>query len=237
MSEDVDNGKIVALRFEAFQNNGAYHQLLTPSISHLTVFMVPGCYDIQDISITMNQAFTNTTPTDAYRGAGRPEATHGVERLMDAIADDLGMDPAEVRRVNFIKQEQFPYSSSTGLIYDSGEYHGTLDKALEPRKGRARWRTKLVENNALRQIRTTLLGHMTGWMPPVHAVGPWRPVSLIEQTPGLQVRAVDLRATLEGEDGLLVLALDFIRCEGHPPASVEVGAVSAVAWPPSYSAA
>ncbi len=125
-----ESGKVVALKFDAIQNNGAYHQLLTPSISHLTVFMVPGCYDIQNISIRMRQAFTNTTPTDAYRGAGRPEATHGIERLMDAIADDLGMDAAEVRRVNFIKPEQFPYSSSTGLVYDSGEYDATLDEAL-----------------------------------------------------------------------------------------------------------
>jgi carbon-monoxide dehydrogenase large subunit len=125
-----ESGRIVALKFDAIQNNGAYHQLLTPSISHLTVFMVPGCYDIQNISIRMRQAFTNTTPTDAYRGAGRPEATHGIERLMDAIADDLGMDAAEVRRVNFIKPEQFPYSSSTGLVYDSGEYDATLDEAL-----------------------------------------------------------------------------------------------------------
>jgi carbon-monoxide dehydrogenase large subunit len=125
-----DSGKIVALKFDAIQNNGAYHQLLTPSISHLTVFMVPGCYDIQNISIRMRQAFTNTTPTDAYRGAGRPEATHGIERLMDAIADDLGIDAAEVRRANFIKPDQFPYSSSTGLVYDSGAYDATLDEAL-----------------------------------------------------------------------------------------------------------
>lgn len=125
-----DTGRIVALKLDAIQNNGAYHQLLTPSISHLTLFMVPGCYDIQDISIRIRQAFTNTTPTDAYRGAGRPEATHGIERLLDAIADDLGMDAAEVRRVNFIKPEQFPYSSSTGLIYDSGDYETTMDEAL-----------------------------------------------------------------------------------------------------------
>ena len=125
-----ESGRIVALKFDAIQNNGAYHQLLTPTISHLTVFMVPGCYDIQNISIRMRQAFTNTTPTDAYRGAGRPEATHGIERLMDAIADDLGLDAAEVRRVNFIQPEQFPYSSSTGLVYDSGDYDTTLDEAL-----------------------------------------------------------------------------------------------------------
>ncbi len=126
-----DNGRIVALKFDAVQNNGAYNMLLTPSISHLTLFMVPGLYDIQDISIRIRQTFTNTTPTDAYRGAGRPEATHGIERLMDAIADDLGIDAAEVRRHNFIQPEQFPYSSATGLIYDSGEYEANLDKALE----------------------------------------------------------------------------------------------------------
>jgi carbon-monoxide dehydrogenase large subunit len=125
-----ENGRIVALKLEAIQNNGAYHQLLTPTISHLTVFMVPGCYDIRNISIRMRQAFTNTTPTDAYRGAGRPEATHGIERLMDAIADDLGLDPVEVRRANFIKPEQFPYSTSTGLVYDSGDYDTTLGEAL-----------------------------------------------------------------------------------------------------------
>ena len=127
----TDEGKILALKFDAIQNNGAYHQLLTPSISHLTLFMVPGLYDIQDISIRIRQAFTNTTPTDAYRGAGRPEATHGIERLMDAIADDLGIDAAEVRRRNFIQPEQFPYTSATGLSYDSGSYDANLDLALE----------------------------------------------------------------------------------------------------------
>ncbi len=126
-----DDGRIVALKFDAVQNNGAYNQLLTPTISHLTLFMVPGCYDIQDVSLTIRQAFTNTTPTDAYRGAGRPEATHGIERLMDAIADDLGIDAAEVRRRNFIKADQFPYTSATGLAYDSGEYQSTMEEALK----------------------------------------------------------------------------------------------------------
>jgi len=124
-----ENGRILALRMDAIQNNGAYLQLLTPSISHLTLFMVPGCYDVQNVSITIRQAFTHTTPTDAYRGAGRPEATHGVERLIDAIADDLGLDPAEVRRRNFI--QAFPYTTATGLAYDSGDYAKALDRALE----------------------------------------------------------------------------------------------------------
>ncbi len=124
----AENGRILALKLDAIQNNGAYNQLLTPSISHLTLFMVPGCYDIQDVSITIRQAFTNTTPTDAYRGAGRPEATHGIERLLDAIADELGLDPVEVRRTNFITE--FPYASATGLSYDSGDYAATMDVAL-----------------------------------------------------------------------------------------------------------
>ena len=124
-----ENGRVLALRLNAIQNNGAYLQLLTPTISHLTLFMVPGCYDIPQVSISIRQAFTNTTPTDAYRGAGRPEATHGIERLMDAIADDLGLDPADVRRRNFI--QAFPYTTATGLSYDSGDYGKALDRALE----------------------------------------------------------------------------------------------------------
>jgi beta-mannosidase len=78
----------------------------------------------------------------------------------------------------------------------------SLDRALEQRKGRARWRTRLVENNALRLVRTTLLGHMTGWNPPIHAVGPWRSITLLERN-----LAVDLRATLDGDDGLLEVSL------------------------------
>ena len=123
------DGRVHAIRVKLVQDCGAYLQLLTPTIAHLTVFMVPGAYDIQQLDITLVEAFTNTTPTDAYRGAGRPEATHMIERMMDLLADELGMDPAEVRRRNFIKE--FPYASATGLSYDSGNYEGALDKALE----------------------------------------------------------------------------------------------------------
>ena len=93
----------------------------------------------------------------------------------------------------------------------------SLDRALEQRKGRARWRTRLVENNALRLVRTTLLGHMTGWQPPVHAVGPWRPIWLLEHD-----LDIDLRATLDGDDGVLEVSL---RHDGD--ATVVVGGHSA----------
>jgi carbon-monoxide dehydrogenase large subunit len=110
-------------------NMGAYLQLLGPSIPHLTLFMAPGCYEIPNYSCTIDCVFTNTTPTDAYRGAGRPEATHLIERLVDILARRIGADPAEVRRKNFARD--FPYSSATGLAYDSGDYDKTLDRALE----------------------------------------------------------------------------------------------------------
>jgi carbon-monoxide dehydrogenase large subunit len=123
------DGRMRALRVHLLQDCGAYLQLLTPTIAHLTVFMVPGAYDLAHVDITLDEVFTNTTPTDAYRGAGRPEATHLVERLVDVLADELGLDPAAVRRLNF--PTEFPYASATGLSYDSGDYGKALDLALE----------------------------------------------------------------------------------------------------------
>lgn len=103
----------------------------------------------------------------------------------------------------------------------------SLDAELPRRKGRARWRTALVANNALRHVRTTLLGHMTGWQPPVHAVGPWRAVEILEEGMPLRLRAASLRATLDGTDGLLDVALDLDVPEGRPVARLEVGDASA----------
>ncbi|HZP98587.1 MAG TPA: glycoside hydrolase family 2 protein [Reyranella sp.] len=102
----------------------------------------------------------------------------------------------------------------------------SLDKALDAKKGRARWRTRLVENNALRHVRTTLLGHMTGWQPAVHAVGPWQAVELIEQAPQFRVRGIDLRVSLEGDDGVVNLSLDIEREGMRPPAILYVGQAS-----------
>ncbi|MGH7708340.1 MAG: xanthine dehydrogenase family protein molybdopterin-binding subunit, partial [Vulcanimicrobiaceae bacterium] len=125
------DGKITALKVKILANMGAYHQILTPIIPQLTLLMAPGPYTIANLEVDLVCVFTNMVPTDAYRGAGRPEATFFVERMVDLIAKELKMDPAEVRRRNLIPESAFPYTTSAGLTYDSGRYEGALDKALE----------------------------------------------------------------------------------------------------------
>jgi carbon-monoxide dehydrogenase large subunit len=125
------DGTLLGIKLKLIQDLGAYHQLLTPAIPTLSVLMMPGLYKCQNIRADIVGAFTNAVPTDAYRGAGRPEATHGIERMMDILAAELKMDPVDVRRKNFIANDAFPYHTATGLIYDSGNYAAPLDKALD----------------------------------------------------------------------------------------------------------
>jgi carbon-monoxide dehydrogenase large subunit len=108
---------------------GAYLQLVTPGIPLLGAWLYGGCYDVEGYSFECTGVFTNTVPTDAYRGAGRPEATYAIERAVDALARKLGKDPAEVRRLNFIRE--FPAPIASGLTIDSGDYDACLDLALE----------------------------------------------------------------------------------------------------------
>jgi carbon-monoxide dehydrogenase large subunit len=93
--------------------------------------MMPGLYHTKSIRADVIGAFTNCVPTDAYRGAGRPEATHGIERMVDILARELKMDPAEIRLKNFVQPEEFPYPTATGLTYDTGDYAAPLNKALK----------------------------------------------------------------------------------------------------------
>ena len=95
------------------------------------MLMANATYDIPAIRTTITEVFTNKTPTDAYRGAGRPEATYFVERGLDMLARKLDMDPADVRRRNFIQPDQFPYTTQMGAVYDSGDYTAALDRALQ----------------------------------------------------------------------------------------------------------
>ncbi len=130
LAADAD-GKVTGVRVRLLADMGAYLQLITPGIPLLGAFLYHGVYDVAAYSFRCTSVFTNKTPTDAYRGAGRPEATYAIERAMDALAAEVGVDPAELRRRNFIAPEAFPYHSVPGLVFDSGNYEGALDKALE----------------------------------------------------------------------------------------------------------
>jgi aerobic carbon-monoxide dehydrogenase large subunit len=130
LAADAD-GKVTAVRAELLADMGAYLQLVTPGIPLLGAFLYHGLYDIPAYSFRCTGVFTNKTPTDAYRGAGRPEATYAIERAMESLARAVGVDSAEIRRRNFIPTEAFPYSSAPGLVFDSGDYGPNLDRALE----------------------------------------------------------------------------------------------------------
>lgn len=125
-----NDGTVLGLRLRVLSDLGAYYQLFTAGIAPLTGLMAVGPYKIPNVHYEIVGVFTNKTPTDAYRGAGRPEATYLLERLMDVIARDLGLDPAEVRRRNLLEPHQFPYTTPTGAEYDSGNYRPTLERAL-----------------------------------------------------------------------------------------------------------
>ncbi len=124
------DGTMLGLKLKLIQDLGAYHQLLTPLIPTFSVLMMPGLYKFANIQADITGVFTNCVPTDAYRGAGRPEATHGIERMVDILAAELKMDPAEIRFKNFVQPDEFPYATPTGLSYDSGNYAAPLEKAL-----------------------------------------------------------------------------------------------------------
>ena len=124
------DGTITALNVKIVADLGAYHQLLTPFIPAFSAFVMSGCYAIPAVNTEIVGVFTNKFATDAIRGAGRPEATHVVEMMVDQAAAEIGMDALELRRKNFIPKEDFPAEIALGVVYDSGDYHGSLDKLL-----------------------------------------------------------------------------------------------------------
>src|SRR6266702_7828309 len=125
-------GKITGLKVHGISDLGSYCQLFTDVIMIAFGFPVScGAYDIPAIYLSADIVFTNKAPTDAYRGAGRPEAAYIAERAIDLVARELGKDPVEVRKRNFIKPEQFPYKTAAGAVYDTGNYEGALEKALQ----------------------------------------------------------------------------------------------------------
>jgi carbon-monoxide dehydrogenase large subunit len=130
MGADRD-GTFRGLHVKIIADFGAYLMLLTPTIPSLGAFVMAGCYKWDAVRTDITGVLTNKNSTDAIRGAGRPEATHYVEVTVDQMAQELGMDPLELRRKNFIPAEDFPAETAAGVVYDSGNYVGTLDKLLE----------------------------------------------------------------------------------------------------------
>src|SRR3989442_4483833 len=122
-------GKIRAVRARLTVGLGAYLQLVTAGTPLLGAWLYGGAYDIVAYDFECTGAFTTTTPTDAYRGAGRPEATYAIERAVDALARKLGKDPVDVRRANFIRE--FPAPIASALTIDSGDYDGSIDVLLQ----------------------------------------------------------------------------------------------------------
>ena len=124
------DGTITGLSVNLTANMGAYLGIVTPGVPLLGAFMYNAIYKIPAYRFECTGVFTNTTKTDAYRGAGRPEATYAIERIMDELAVELGLDPMEVRRRNWITHEEFPFTTVCGLVYDSGNYEAATDKAM-----------------------------------------------------------------------------------------------------------
>ncbi len=125
------DGTITALHTRIVADLGAYYQLLTPFIPCFAAFVMSGCYRIPAVQTDIVGVFTNKFATDAVRGAGRPEATHAIEVMLDQAAAEIGISPVRIRRQNFIPKEDFPAEVAVGVVYDSGDYHKTLDRLLE----------------------------------------------------------------------------------------------------------
>ncbi len=155
---DADNN-FTALRTDTYANMGAYLSTFAPSIpTWLHGTLMAGNYRTPLIYVNVKAVFTNTIPVDAYRGAGRPEATFQLERLIDKAARELGVSPVDIRRQNFIKPDQFPYQTPVAVVYDTGNYHATLDKLLE-RSDYAGFEARMAESKARGKLRGFGIAH------------------------------------------------------------------------------
>ncbi len=138
------DGRIAGLRLRVVADVGAYLLATTAEIPPLTLEMATGPYLIRNVEVELLEAYTNKVPTGAYRGAGRPEAAFYLERAIDILAGTLHLDPADVRRRNFIPPDAFPYRAPSGAVYDSGNYARALDRALEA-GSYAQWRERQAQ--------------------------------------------------------------------------------------------
>jgi carbon-monoxide dehydrogenase large subunit len=126
-----DKHRFLALDVDTIADMGAYLSCFAPYIPYVGAAMLPGVYDIPTCHIRIRAAYTNTVPVDAYRGAGRPEASYVIERLVDTAAREIGIAPERLRRLNFIKPGAMPYKTATGKVYDSGDFAGQMTRAQD----------------------------------------------------------------------------------------------------------
>jgi carbon-monoxide dehydrogenase large subunit len=169
-----NDGRLLGLKVRTIADLGAFLAFTTAMVPNGTPSMLNGPYRIQAVDSQIVGAFTNKVPTGAYRGAGRPEATYILERTMDRIASELGLDPAEVRRRNFIAPDAFPYETLTGVTYDSGNYQLALDRALALADYEG-WRAQQRERRATGNARQLGIGLATFVEVSGGALGPNKP--------------------------------------------------------------
>jgi aerobic carbon-monoxide dehydrogenase large subunit len=162
-----NDGTILGIKARTVADLGSYLQLLTPAIPTLTGLVLTGCYRIGAVKIDIVGVYTNKMATDAYRGAGRPEATYLIERLMDVVANELGIDRIEIRLKHFPQPAEFPFATSCGLTYDSGNYQGALAKA----KQLANW-DQLLKDRATARSAGKLSGVGVSTYVEICAMGP-----------------------------------------------------------------
>jgi carbon-monoxide dehydrogenase large subunit len=189
------DGRVLALRGRTIAEIGGFVSMFGALIPTFTHQLAAGPYAVRAVSWEIDVVYTNTMATDAYRGAGRPEAAYNVERVMDAVAAKLGLDRVEVRRRNLIPADAFPYHTPTGAIYDSGNYHACLDKAVAKfdyaaavaARDRARAEGKLAGIGVATFTETCGLGPSTGTAPPARS-GFWESAELrVEPTGAVTV--------------------------------------------------
>ena len=167
------DGQILGIKARTIADLGAYLQLNTPAIPTLTGLVLSGCYKIPAVRMDLVGVFTHKMATDAYRGAGRPEGTYLIERLMDLVANELGIDRLELRRRHFPAPNEFPYHTICGLTYDSGNYEGALRKAQEL----CGWDALMAERTAARAA-GRLFGVGVSTYVEICAMGPSKDMSI-----------------------------------------------------------
>ena len=208
-----NDGRLLGLKVRTIADLGAFLMPTTVMVPNSTPYLLNGPYQIKAVDSQVVGAFTNKVPTAAYRGAGRPEAAYILECTMDRIAHKLGLDPAEVRRRNFIAPDAFPYSTVTGPQYDSGNYQVALDRALEV-ADYAGWRAKQREQREARSSLLLGIGLSTFIESSGGAMGPNRP--------GIPQEAATVRIRRDGT--ILVQSGVASNGQGHFTAFAQIAA-------------